>query len=143
SIAVETAMLLAILAVVALWRFTVPPRSLAHAAAAQESRHVQLHDARATVDLQLMPGRAGPVSITASIRDGASAALDARQVGYTLANSAVGIEALHAQASQVRPGVWRADGVLIPTGGQWTVRVTILIDEFTQLSLQGTVTLDD
>lgn len=146
SIAVETAMLLAILAVVALWRFTVPPRSLAHddhAAAAQESRHMQLHDARATVDLQLMPGRAGPVSITASIRDGASAALDARQVGYTLANGAVGIEALHAQASQVRPGVWRADGVLIPTGGQWTVRVTILIDEFTQLSLQGTVTLDD
>jgi len=145
SIAVETVMLLAILAVVALWRFTVPPRSLAHAdhtAAAQESRQLQLHDARAMVNLQLTPGRAGPVSITASIRGGASAALDARQVSYTLANSTVGIEALHAQASQVSPGVWRADGVLIPTAGRWTVRVTILIDEFTQVSLQGTVTLD-
>jgi len=145
SIAVETAMLLAILAVVALWRFTVPPRSLVHAdhaAATQESRQLQLHHARAMVNLQLTPGRAGPVSITASIRGGASAALDARQVSYTLANSTVGIEGLHAQASQVSPGVWRADGVLIPTAGRWTVRVTILIDEFTQVSLQGTVTLD-
>jgi len=143
SIAVETLVLLAILAVVALWRFTVPPRSLAHAAHAvhaQERVQVQLHDPRATADLRLAPGRAGPVAITASISD-ASGALAAREVRYTLSNPAVGIEALHAQAAEVSPGVWRADAVTIPTAGRWTVEVAILIDDFTQIRLEGSVTL--
>lgn len=140
SIAVETAVLLAILAVVALWRFTVPPRSLVHAAHTQESVQVQLHDPRAMVDLQVTPARVGPVAITASIH-GASGALAAREVRYTLANPAVGIEALHAQATEVRPGVWRADKVLVPAAGRWTVRVAILVDAFTETTLQGTVSI--
>ena len=143
SIAVETLVLLAILAVVALWRFTVPPRSLAHAAHAahaQESVQVQLHDPRAMVDLQLTPARAGPVAITAAIRN-ASGPLAAQEVRYTLSNRAVGIEALHAQAAEVSPGVWRAAAVTIPTAGRWTIEIAILVDAFTQIRLEGAVTL--
>lgn len=142
-IAVETAVLLAILAVVALWRFTAPPRSLAlaaHTAHAQDSVQVQLHDPRAMVDLRLAPAHAGPVAITAAIR-GASGPLVAQEVRYTLSNRAVGIEALHAQATEVSPGVWRADAVAIPTAGRWTIEVAILVDAFTQVRLEGTATL--
>lgn len=142
SIAVETVVLLAILAVVALWRFTVPPRSSGHAAhAAPAPLSLQLHGPNARVDLQLAPGRSGSVTITATLGDGASHAMAAREVDFTLSNEAAGIEGLHAVATQVAPGLWRADGVPIPTAGRWTVRIAILVDEFTQMRLEGTLTL--
>ena len=138
SIAVEAALLLAILAVVGLWRFTVPPRSLADAARAGESVRLQLHGDKAMIDLRLAPGRAGPVSITATLHGGAP---PVREVSFTLSNSAAGIDALRVPATRVADGVWRADAVPIPTAGRWTIRVALLVDEFTQLSLEGTVTL--
>lgn len=143
SIMVETVMMLAVLAVVALWRFTPPPRALTPAARAADHPEMllQLHGAGATADLRLVPGRTGLVSITAAISGGASGTLAAQEVQFTLSNPDAGIDGLQAQAERTPTGTWRADGVPIAVAGRWTLRVGILIDEFTQTSLQGTFTL--
>ncbi|QEA12649.1 copper resistance protein CopC [Comamonas flocculans] len=140
SIAVEAVLVLAVLAVVGLWRFTPPPRALAQAAQAADSPQVlRLHGARAMAELRLSPARVGPVSITAAIDDGASDALAAQAVQFTLSNPAAGIASLRADAQPLSDGRWRAPAVLVPVAGLWDVRVDILLDEFTQLSLQGSV----
>ncbi|OJU91554.1 MAG: hypothetical protein BGO13_06885 [Burkholderiales bacterium 66-5] len=141
SIAIETGMLAAVLAVVALWRFTPPPRSLpppAAAAAKAQPAHLVLDNGQVRIDLVIAPAAAGPVSITATLAPGTVAP---REVAFVLANPALGIEALHAQAHATAPGRWRADAVLIPAAGEWTVRAELLLDEFTQTALQGTVAI--
>lgn len=141
SIAIETGMLMAVLAVVALWRFTPPPRSLppsATTAAKALPAHLALDNGQARIDLVIAPAAAGPVSMTATLAPGMAAP---REVAFVLANPALGIEALHAQAHAVAPGRWRADAVLIPAAGDWTVRAELLLDEFTQTTLEGTVTI--
>ena len=64
-----------------------------------------------------------------------------QEVAFVLANPALCMEAMHAQAHAVAPGRWRADAVLIPAAGDWTVRAELLLDAFTQTTLQGRVTI--
>lgn len=142
AILVELSVMAGVLGVVALWRFTPPPRALAAAAHERPAIHLQLHDARAMVDLVLEPGQAGPVSIAASVTDHAFAPLAAREVAFTLANPGAGIEAIHARATHAAGALWRADRVLLPAAGRWTISVAVLLDEFTQARLEGTVRLD-
>ncbi|ODS90920.1 MAG: hypothetical protein ABS45_14950 [Comamonas sp. SCN 65-56] len=141
SIAIETGMLVAVLAVVALWRFTPPPRSLAPpattAAKAQPAR-LFLDNGQTRMALVITPAATGPVTITATLDPGS---VTPQEVAFVLANPALGMEALHAQAHAVAPGRWRADAVLIPAAGDWTVRAELLLDAFTQTTLQGRVTI--
>jgi copper transport protein len=68
TIAAEVAMVLLILAVVACWRFTPPPRALAIAAAQPATTHI--HAAKAMADVTVTPGRAGPVAVSIFVMTG-------------------------------------------------------------------------
>lgn len=139
SIAMETLIVLLIFGLVAAWRFTPPPRALASAAAAPAATHI--HTAQAMADLIVTPGRAGPVNVSAMIMTGEFGPLDAREVTFIFSNPDAGIEPFRRMAKKPGDGTWRADGIVLPLPGEWTVRVDVLISDFDMARLEGQLTI--
>ena len=139
SIAVETIVLLLILCVAAMWRFTPPPRALAAAAAMPVSVH--MHAAEAMAEVTIAPGRAGPVDASISITTEESEPLDPAEVTLVLANPAAGIEPIRRPASRSEDGTWRVDKLVLPVSGAWTIGVDILIDSFKMTRLKTDITI--
>ncbi|MBN9010376.1 MAG: copper resistance protein CopC, partial [Rhizobiales bacterium] len=65
AIVIEAALAFAILATVATWRFTPPPRAIETAAA--QPALVHIHTAKAMAEITVTPGRTGPVSVSIAI----------------------------------------------------------------------------
>jgi copper transport protein len=137
TMAAELCIVAAILALVALWRFTPPPRALASA----EPVEVHLHSTRAMAQMSLMPVRARDPRVDIQVLDNEFNALAVKEVTVTLANPAAGIEPIRRAAVRSRDGHWRVEGLRIPVAGQWTVRVDLLIDDFEKLVLEDQVGL--
>lgn len=135
SIATETLVVLLMFGVAAAWRFTPPPRALAAAAAAPATTHI--HTAQAMADLTVTPGRAGPVSVSAVIMTGEFGSLDAKEVTFVFSNPDAGIEPFRRKADKPGDGTWRADGLILPLPGEWTMRVDVLISDFEMARLEG------
>jgi copper transport protein len=135
--AVELCIVAAILALVALWRFTPPPRALA----ASEPVEVHLHGARAMAQVSLMPVRARDPRVGIEVLDSEFNALPVKEVTVMLANPAAGIEPVRRAAVHDRDGHWRVEGMRIPVAGRWTVRVDLLIDDFDKIVLEDQVDL--
>jgi copper transport protein len=117
----------------------VPPRALAIAAAQPALLHI--HSAEVMADIRLEPGHAGIVRASIVIMTGDFGGLDAKEVQLTIENKAAGIEALSRPAMRGSDGVWRIEDFLIPQGGQWDVRLDILVDDFRKIILEGRVDL--
>ena len=134
---VELCIVAAILALVALWRFTPPPRALA----AAEPVEVHLHGARAMAQVSLTPVRARDPRVNIEVLDGEFNALTVKEVTVTLANPAAGIEPVRRAAMHFGWRHWRVEGLRIPVAGQWIVRVDLLIDDFEKIVLEDQVDL--
>lgn len=139
SIAAETFVVLLVFAVAAGWRFTPPPRALAIAAAQPATMH--LHTATVMADLEISPGRAGPVTISAVMMTGDFGPLDAREVTFVLSNPAAGIEPFRRPARKPGDGTWRADEIVLPLPGDWTIRLDILVTNFDLARVEGTIAI--
>ncbi|MGD9866004.1 MAG: copper resistance CopC/CopD family protein [Pseudodonghicola sp.] len=137
SIVIETVLVLAILGIAAGWRFTPPPRSLAIAAAQPVQMHI--HTAKAMADVTVAPGRTGPVTVSAVVMSGEFGPLDAKEVTFVFSNPSAGIEAFRRKAGKPGDGTWRADEVVLPLPGKWTVRLDILITDFDLARIQGEI----
>jgi copper transport protein len=136
SVAAEIVLVAVILAVVALWRFTPPPRSLAAAIAPSAMAH--LHSEKAMALVTITPGQAGPVTVSVTLAAADGAALVAKEVTLTFTNAPAGIEPIRRGAI-LADGTWRSEGMTLPVSGQWTVRVAALITDFDQITVEGTV----
>jgi len=135
TLAAEIVLAIAVLGVVALWRFTPPPRVLALA----EPAFVHLHDVKAMADLTLMPGRAGPVTATLRLMQEDFTPFAAKEVTLTLADPAAGIEPITRPAHSIGTGTWQIDGFHLPVGGRWEVRIEVLVSDFEKIVLDGPV----
>lgn len=138
SIRVEIALVLAIFAIAALWRFTPPPRALALAAA--QPAQVHIHALKAMADLTVTPGRVGPTDVSLVLMSGEFGPLDAKEVTLVLANPARGIEPIRRKVER-REGIWRIDGLVFPAAGEWDVRIDILITDFEMTRLEGQLSI--
>lgn len=136
-IAAETLTIAIIFGIAAGWRFTPPPRAIAIAAAQPVSLHI--HGADAMADLTVTPGRVGTVAVSAIIMTSDFGPLDARKVTFVFSHSAAGAAPFQREAEKPGDGTWRADNVLLPLPGLWTLGVDILIDDFELTRLQGEV----
>ncbi|MGQ2906232.1 MAG: copper resistance CopC/CopD family protein [Neoaquamicrobium sediminum] len=141
SIAVETLLASVVFALAAGWRFTPPPRALAISAA--QPAQVHIHTAQAMADVTIIPGRAGPVSVSAVLMTGEFGPLDAKEVTFVFSNPAAGIEAFRRKAEKPGNGTWRAEDVVLPLPGNWTIRIDILINDFEIVRIQGQVGIRD
>ena len=136
-IAAEIAIIIAILAVVALSRFTPPPRALAAAAALPASVHI--HTEKAMADISVTPGRAGPVTITVSLLDGEFGPLAAKELRLALSRPEAGIEPIERQAAKQADGNWQIRDLTLPVAGRWTIELEILASDFEMIRLKETV----
>lgn len=136
-IAAEIAIIVAILAVVALWRFTPPPRALFAAAAQPASVHI--HTERAMADISVTPGRTGPVTITVSLLDGEFGPLAAKELRLALSRPEAGIEPIERQAAKQADGSWQVGDLTLPVAGRWTIELEILVSDFEMTRLKETV----
>jgi copper transport protein len=134
---VELVLALVIFGLVATWRFTPPPRSLAMAA--NRPALVHIHTDKAMIDLTLSPGRVGPTQVSVMVLNGDFAGLDAKELTLTFRNEAAGIEPIVRSAVRDGSGYWIIRGLLIPVAGRWDVTVDILVNDFEKIVLEGTV----
>jgi copper transport protein len=137
AIAAESAIVLVILSVVAVWRFTAPPRALI----AAEATLIHFHGGKAMVQIEVEPVRARGATFSIEVLDGAFHPLAAKEVTIFLSNAAAGIEAVRRNAVSTGMPNWRIDDLRIPIAGRWTLRVDILINDFEKETLEDAVVL--
>jgi copper transport protein len=137
SIRIELAIALVILALVALWRFTPPPRALA--AAGHVSVHI--HGERAMAQVEVEPVRARGAKVEVMLLDAEVRPLAAKELTLVLSNPAAGIEPMRRNAISAGDSNWVVDDLRIPVAGRWRLRVEILISDFEKIVLEDQVEL--
>ena len=145
SLAFEFTIALAILGLVALWRFTPPPRALATNAAI--SLHVHGDKAMAQIDIERHDADRAQANVL--VLDGAFQPLAVKEVTLVFANPGAGIESFRRTATRAAEDItpdtpatmWRIDDLRIPVAGRWNLRVELLISDFDKLMIEDMVTL--
>ncbi|HEY8334946.1 MAG TPA: CopD family protein, partial [Tardiphaga sp.] len=135
SIGGELLLVIAILGVVALWRFTPPPRLLV---VTNDDFFTHIHTGKAMANVTITPGHAGPLDIAVQLETPDERPLTAMAVSVTLSNPAIGVEAMTAQAQRQDDGTWRVHmSVSVP--GRWMLGLVILISDFEQVRVEAPI----
>lgn len=119
--------------------FRLAPPPSAATAPLNDPVSIHIHTDRAMVDLAATARFPGMTGFRLSLADGDFAPLFPKEVTLTLTDKAAGIGPLTAIAKHVGPGDWTVAPLTLPTPGPWEVRVTLLITDFQQISLTGTL----
>jgi copper transport protein len=135
--AIECAIVLGVLALVATWRFTPPPRALAVPAAVS----IHLHGEKAMAQLDIAPRREGGAQVDMQVLDGELRPLSVKEVTLVIANPTAGIEPIRRNAVRSGEVNWRIDNLVIPIAGRWQVRVDLLISDFERITLEDAAAL--
>jgi copper transport protein len=142
SIGAEIALMVLVLALVATWRFTPPPRAIVPAprpAPVAGPAVALLHGERTMAQVTLTPGRVGQVRAAIAVMGPDHAPAEAREVTLSVALPSVGIEPLERRAVKAGSGQWIVESLPVPLPGRWQVRVDVLIGDFEKAVLEGTV----
>jgi copper transport protein len=134
SIAIECAVVVGILALVAGWRFTPPPRSLVSAAHPPLVLHI--HSDKVMFQVLVSPGTSGTDTVVLQILSGDFGPLEAKEVTLILSQPERGIEPFERGAVREPDGNWIARNVPIPFAGRWRVRVEALVTDFEKVTLE-------
>ena len=137
SIGVEFAIAVGIFGLVALWRFTPPPRALAGA----ETIFIHVHTEKAMTLMDVVPVRGRGADVSFLVLDGESEPLAAKEVMVSFSNPAVGIEPIRRAATGLGEGRWRIDDLRLPVSGRWHLRLDILVGDFDRAILEDDVDL--
>jgi copper transport protein len=128
TIAVETVLVVLVLSVAALWRFTPPPRALALVEAAPMSLHI--HTDTAMGEVTFASGATGETSADIVLMTGDFGPLEAKALTLVASNPAAGIEEVKYPATKQPDGYWRVAPLQIPVPGTWTIRLDIRVSDF-------------
>jgi copper transport protein len=134
SIGLECAVVVGILALVAGWRFTPPPRSLTSAVRPPLALHI--HSDRVTFQVLISRSRSGADDFVLQIMAGDATPLQAKEVSVFLSLPEKGIEPLERKAARDADGIWTIRDVPIPFAGLWRVRVDALVTDFEKVTLE-------
>jgi copper transport protein len=132
SILFECVAAFGILAVVAFWRFTPPPRSLAPDAPLA----VHIHTDKAMFQVLISPGRVGNDSFVLQLLNGDGSLLQAKEATLTLSIPARGIEEIERPGVLRPDGFWRVDNVPLAVPGRWHMRIDALVTDFEKITLE-------
>jgi copper transport protein len=134
SIRAEWLIAACILAVVAGWRFTPPPRVLAASAAPPLAIHI--HTDKAMFQVLISPGKVGVDHFVLQLMNGEGALLTAKEATLTLSLPERGIEPFERKAVLGADGYWSVRGVAIPFAGRWHLRIDALVSDFEKITLE-------
>ena len=138
-IVVETMLLFAVLGVVAIWRFTPPPRALLLVAETPLELHI--HTDKAMADVSFTSGRAGENSAEIVLLDGEFGPLEAEGVALVASNEEAGIEPVRYTAQKSADGNWRVDRLSLPRPGAWKIELEIRISDFKMVRISDMAAL--
>jgi copper transport protein len=142
SIGTEIALSVVVLALVATWRFTPPPRALVpvpQPAPPAAPAVALLHGERRMAQVTLTPGQAGTVRATIAVMGPDHAPAHAKEVTVSMALPSLGVEPLERRATQAGTGQWVVENLPVPLPGRWQVRVEVLVSDFEKTTLEGQV----
>jgi copper transport protein len=134
SILLEGVAVAGILAAVAGWRFTPPPRALAEALEAPLAIHIHTDDAMFQV--LVSPGKVGTDSFVLQLMQGDASPLAAKEATLILSLPERGIEPLERAATLGDDGYWHVRDVPIPYPGRWHMRIEALVTDFKKVALE-------
>ncbi len=134
SILAECLIALLILATVAGWRFTPPPRALAAALDAPLAIHI--HTDAAMFQALIAPGKVGKSDFELQLMNDDASPLVAKEVTLILSLPERGIEAFERKAVLGRDGLWRVRAVPLPLPGRWHMKIDALVTDFRKVTLE-------
>jgi copper transport protein len=134
SILLECVVAAGILAVVAGWRFTPPPRALVTAAVKPLAIHI--HTDAAMFQVLISPGTVGKDSFVLQLMDGDASPLVAKEATLILSLPERGIEPLERPATLGADGFWHVADAPIPYPGRWHMRIEALVTDFRKVTLE-------
>ena len=134
SILAECVIVVGILAVVAGWRFTPPPRALAAAAVTPLAIHI--HTEKAMFQVLVSPGRVGGNRFVLQLMTSEASPLPAREATLTLSLPERGVEPFERKAVPGADGIWSVRDVPIPFAGRWHIRIDVLVTDFERITLE-------
>lgn len=137
SVALEALLGLVVLALAMGFRLAPPPSVMT--ALSTDPVSIHIHTEKAMADLAATAPFPGPTGFRLTLADGDFVPLDPKEVILTLTDISVGIGPLTASAMQTGPGEWEVAPMNLPTSGPWEVRITLLITDFEQINLPGTL----
>ena len=130
----ECVLVVGILAVVAGWRFTPPPRASVVPAAAPLSVHI--HTDAAMFQVLVSPGKVGANDFVLQLMKGDAALLPAKEATLILSLPERGIEPMERRATLGPDGYWHVRGVALPLAGRWHMQIDALVSDFQKITLQ-------
>ncbi|MFT0548602.1 copper resistance CopC/CopD family protein [Allopusillimonas ginsengisoli] len=138
---VECVLAVSMLAVVAVWRFTPPPRALsATPVATTVTTHIYANAAVANVSLTPAVGTQ-PAVLTLQLSNSDLTPLTAQEVDVAFSNAATGIEPIVYSATRVNERTWQVTDIKLPHQKRWHIRIDTLVSDFEQISLATTLEL--
>ncbi|MBR0848441.1 CopD family protein [Bradyrhizobium diazoefficiens] len=132
SVLLECALALGILAVVAGWRFTPPPRTIVP----ETPLAIHIHSDKAMFQVLVSPGKAGIDDFVLQLMTGEATPLNAKEVTLTLSLPERGIEPMERNAELGSDGYWHVRKVELPFAGRWHVRIDALVTDFDKVTLE-------
>ena len=142
TLLLECVTVLAILGIVAGWRFTAPPRALAaatQAAAVQAPLALHIHTETAMFQVLISPGKVGVDDFVLQLMAGDASPLAAKEATLTLSLPERGIEPIERKATLGPDGYWHLRGVPLPLPGRWHLRIDALVTDFEKVTLEDDV----
>ncbi|GLS28329.1 copper resistance CopC/CopD family protein [Neomesorhizobium albiziae] len=135
SVGTEIVLAAAVIAVLGLWRFTPPPRTIAANPALFEIQEVRTQKEGISATLSIHPPIVGParVEIGSLLLDGKP--FQPIGVSVDLDKPSYGIGPFTREALRASDGIYRAEGFVLPLDGFWIVRVTVLVSDFRSVTL--------
>jgi len=134
SIALEFVLMIAILGLVALWRFTPPPRVLAMSADVPLAVHI--HTDAAMFQVLIAPGKVGPNDFVLQLMNGDASPFAAKEATLTLSLPERGIEPMERAAARGADGYWHVRKVPLPVPGRWHMQIDALVTDFKKVTLE-------
>ncbi len=135
SIVPECVLVICILAVVAGWRFTPPPRASVAPVAAPLSIHI--HTDAAMFQVLVSPGKVGANDFVLQLMTGDAALLPAKEATLILSLPERGIEPMERRATLGPDGYWHVRGVALPLPGRWRMQIEALVTDFQKITLES------
>jgi copper transport protein len=132
SVLAECAVAGCILCVVALWRFTPPPRTLVPDAPLA----VHIHTDKAMFQVLVSPGRVGSDDFVLQLMNSDGTLLQAKEATLTLSLPERGIAEIERQGTLGPDGFWHVKQVPLTAPGRWHMRIDALVTDFEKMTLE-------
>ncbi|WIJ26965.1 copper resistance CopC/CopD family protein [Devosia sp. RR2S18] len=139
GIAAEIVIILAVLGLVSVWRFTPPPRALADELAATSS--VTLTEGDYQAILTLSPGRIGANSALIQVSKGTGELPTPRSVRLSMQPQDDVIAPVTATAEQDSSGAWSVEQLTLPLPGEWVAGVEVRVSDFELVKFEELLTV--